>query len=204
MLGAEETPCPALTHNSILRVIHRLTRRSFTGACLPCLRYLSVRLACLREKCGCGARNAALFTRRQAPEKKMKCFSRYLPYLFRPPSTILSSTCHTEVLSPVAQAGRKTELCAVQYEPTCFSGGGCTALFLPAPLKDPSTSPLCNISQHSSLLQLSGVPSREDECAVTMEKCGSPNDTSPHLTLLSINRACPASASSSSSSFLLL
>ncbi|KAI4818970.1 hypothetical protein KUCAC02_004257 [Chaenocephalus aceratus] len=26
----------------------------------------------------------------------MKCFSRYLPYLFRPPSTILSSTCHTE------------------------------------------------------------------------------------------------------------
>ncbi|KAK1788001.1 hypothetical protein P4O66_016470 [Electrophorus voltai] len=28
--------------------------------------------------------------------KKMKCFSRYLPYLFRPPSTILSSSCHTE------------------------------------------------------------------------------------------------------------
>ncbi|XP_064874285.1 serine/threonine-protein phosphatase 2A 55 kDa regulatory subunit B beta isoform-like isoform X1 [Oncorhynchus nerka] len=26
----------------------------------------------------------------------MKCFSRYLPYLFRPPTTILSSTCHTE------------------------------------------------------------------------------------------------------------
>ncbi|XP_013914361.1 serine/threonine-protein phosphatase 2A 55 kDa regulatory subunit B beta isoform isoform X1 [Erythrolamprus reginae] len=27
---------------------------------------------------------------------KMKCFSRYLPYLFRPPNTILSSSCHTE------------------------------------------------------------------------------------------------------------
>ncbi|CAB1352997.1 unnamed protein product [Coregonus sp. 'balchen'] len=27
----------------------------------------------------------------------MKCFSRYLPYLFRPSSTILSSSCHTEV-----------------------------------------------------------------------------------------------------------
>lgn len=26
----------------------------------------------------------------------MKCFSRYLPYLFRPPNTILSSSCHTE------------------------------------------------------------------------------------------------------------
>ncbi|MCJ8740961.1 hypothetical protein PDJAM_G00065210 [Pangasius djambal] len=26
----------------------------------------------------------------------MKCFSRYLPYLFRPPSSILSSSCHTE------------------------------------------------------------------------------------------------------------
>ncbi|CDQ83831.1 unnamed protein product [Oncorhynchus mykiss] len=26
----------------------------------------------------------------------MKCFSRYLPYLFRPSSTILSSSCHTE------------------------------------------------------------------------------------------------------------
>ncbi|XP_064828865.1 serine/threonine-protein phosphatase 2A 55 kDa regulatory subunit B beta isoform-like isoform X2 [Oncorhynchus masou masou] len=26
----------------------------------------------------------------------MKCFSRYLPYLFRPPTTIPSSTCHTE------------------------------------------------------------------------------------------------------------
>lgn len=49
-----------------------------------------------RRQCGCGARNATLFSRRQASEKKMKCFSRYLPYLFRPPSTILSSTCHTE------------------------------------------------------------------------------------------------------------
>lgn len=49
-----------------------------------------------RRQCGCGAHNATLFTRRQASEKKMKCFSRYLPYLFRPPSTILSSTCHTE------------------------------------------------------------------------------------------------------------
>lgn len=48
-----------------------------------------------RQQCGCGARDAALFTRRHAAEK-MKCFSRYLPYLFRPPSTILSSTCHTE------------------------------------------------------------------------------------------------------------
>ncbi|XP_063303455.1 serine/threonine-protein phosphatase 2A 55 kDa regulatory subunit B beta isoform isoform X1 [Pelobates fuscus] len=27
---------------------------------------------------------------------KMKCFSRYLPYIFRPPNTILSSSCHTE------------------------------------------------------------------------------------------------------------
>ncbi|TSY55761.1 hypothetical protein Baya_14134 [Bagarius yarrelli] len=27
----------------------------------------------------------------------MKCFSRYLPYIFRPPSIILSSTCHAEV-----------------------------------------------------------------------------------------------------------
>ncbi|MXQ86966.1 hypothetical protein E5288_WYG019317 [Bos mutus] len=26
----------------------------------------------------------------------MKCFSRYLPYIFRPPNTILSSSCHTE------------------------------------------------------------------------------------------------------------
>lgn len=41
-------------------------------------------------------------SRRQAPEKKMKCFSRYLPYIFRPPSTILSSTCHTE-----GRAGRR-------------------------------------------------------------------------------------------------
>ena len=49
-----------------------------------------------RRQCGCGARNATLFTRRPASEEKMKCFSRYLPYLFRPPSTILSSTCHTE------------------------------------------------------------------------------------------------------------
>lgn len=49
-----------------------------------------------RRQCGCGARNATLVSRRQASEKKMKCFSRYLPYLFRPPSTILSSTCHTE------------------------------------------------------------------------------------------------------------
>ncbi|KAK3535777.1 hypothetical protein QTP70_021095, partial [Hemibagrus guttatus] len=29
---------------------------------------------------------------------KMKCFSRYLPYIFRPPSIILSSTCHAEAL----------------------------------------------------------------------------------------------------------
>lgn len=49
-----------------------------------------------RRQCGCGARNTALFSRWQASEEKMKCFSRYLPYLFRPPSTILSSTCHTE------------------------------------------------------------------------------------------------------------
>ncbi|KAG8439260.1 hypothetical protein GDO86_005470 [Hymenochirus boettgeri] len=28
----------------------------------------------------------------------MKCFSRYLPYIFRPPNTILSSSCHTEGL----------------------------------------------------------------------------------------------------------
>ncbi|KAF7707430.1 serine/threonine-protein phosphatase 2A 55 kDa regulatory subunit B beta isoform isoform X1 [Silurus meridionalis] len=27
---------------------------------------------------------------------KMKCISRYLPYIFRPPSIILSSTCHAE------------------------------------------------------------------------------------------------------------
>lgn len=26
----------------------------------------------------------------------MKCFSRYLPYIFRPPNTILSSSCYTE------------------------------------------------------------------------------------------------------------
>ncbi|XP_069508537.1 serine/threonine-protein phosphatase 2A 55 kDa regulatory subunit B beta isoform isoform X1 [Ambystoma mexicanum] len=30
------------------------------------------------------------------PPVKMKCFSRYLPYIFKPPNTILSSSCHTE------------------------------------------------------------------------------------------------------------
>ncbi|CDQ73660.1 unnamed protein product [Oncorhynchus mykiss] len=36
----------------------------------------------------------------------MKCFSRYLPYLFRPSSTILSSSCHTEacVLRPASMS----------------------------------------------------------------------------------------------------
>lgn len=26
----------------------------------------------------------------------MKCFSRYLPYIFRPPSAILAASCHAE------------------------------------------------------------------------------------------------------------
>lgn len=35
----------------------------------------------------------------------MKCFSRYLPYLFRPPSAILSSSCHAEGTRAVRGGG---------------------------------------------------------------------------------------------------
>ncbi|PNI71798.1 LOW QUALITY PROTEIN: PPP2R2B isoform 15 [Pan troglodytes] len=35
----------------------------------------------------------------------MKCFSRYLPYIFRPPNTILSSSCHTEGNSSFFEIG---------------------------------------------------------------------------------------------------
>ncbi|KAF3838104.1 hypothetical protein F7725_009872, partial [Dissostichus mawsoni] len=117
-------PCPALTQTTRTELPTRKRRcadifyRSLLPACLRCLPAKSdaVIAPCAadgeplplplpqvplwllsRRQCGCGARNAALFTRQQASEKKkMKCFSRYLPYLFRPPSTILSSTCHTE------------------------------------------------------------------------------------------------------------
>lgn len=41
---------------------------------------------------------------------KMKCFSRYLPYIFRPANTILSSSCHTEGTGPGRGAERGTRL----------------------------------------------------------------------------------------------
>jgi len=40
----------------------------------------------------------------------MKCFSRYLPYIFRPANTILSSSCHTEGTGPGRGAERGTRL----------------------------------------------------------------------------------------------
>ncbi|KAK9963419.1 hypothetical protein ABG768_006606, partial [Culter alburnus] len=42
-------------------------------------------------------------SQRKTDERKMKCFSRYLPYLFRPPNTLLSSSCHTEGKTRSAQ-----------------------------------------------------------------------------------------------------
>ncbi|KAK2540589.1 hypothetical protein Q9966_004312 [Columba livia] len=45
----------------------------------------------------------------------MKCFSRYLPYLFRPPSAILSASCHAEGL--VIQLGIAFWLRLAIWEP---------------------------------------------------------------------------------------